>query len=265
MRNCILYILGAKKGFAPVNWTLATYTGFQRLYYIKGGRGRILLDDRNVLPFETNKLYLMPTGMRHCFETDPDDPIDHVYIDFFSTPPLVSDRPICYDLPDNSPLAHQAALMDSLIHIREDPDYAYPLDFGQISGAAPGSHEELLQIVYELLYTTLLLMSHERPLPFIDDDIVIDTLDFIQSHYAEPISVEQLAEQAGFNPIYFIRRFKKVMSITPYAYLRSYRLLRAKELLTSGETYASAAERVGYQNAVSLYNALRQKPEEPYR
>jgi len=68
--------------------------------------------------------------------------------------------------------------------------------------------------------------------------------------------VSDLSTRAGFEQNYFIRRFKNVMGVTPYAYLRSYRLLKARELMAGGCTVARAAELVGYENASSLSRAL---------
>lgn len=55
----------------------------------------------------------------------------------------------------------------------------------------------------------------------------------------------------------FIRRFRRVVGQTPYAYLRTYRLALARQALASGDTLTQAAEKVGYQDAASLSRALR--------
>ncbi len=75
------------------------------------------------------------------------------------------------------------------------------------------------------------VLSYEAPIPFASDTVVTNTLETIERNYMTPLSVNDLAAEAGFEVHHFIRRFKRIMGITPYAYLRSYRLIKAKELI----------------------------------
>lgn len=70
------------------------------------------------------------------------------------------------------------------------------------------------------------------------------------------VSINDIAAEQGFDVSYFIRRFKRVMCVTPYVYLRTYRLMRARELLADGASLERAALEVGYENASSLRRAL---------
>ena len=56
-------------------------------------------------------------------------------------------------------------------------------------------------------------------------------LDFIETHYAENISLEDMAESAGVSPKYFCRYFKEMSDKTPIEYLNYYRIERACEQL----------------------------------
>lgn len=53
--------------------------------------------------------------------------------------------------------------------------------------------------------------------------------------YAQPLDVPALARTAMMSPAHFSRRFRAVYSETPYSYLMSRRIERAKELLRRGE------------------------------
>lgn len=55
--------------------------------------------------------------------------------------------------------------------------------------------------------------------------------DFMAEHYAEQISVDDIAGYAAISKTYLIRLFKRHMQSTPYNYLLRYRITRAKELL----------------------------------
>lgn len=54
----------------------------------------------------------------------------------------------------------------------------------------------------------------------------------IQNHYADTISVSQLAQSIGFTTEYFCRTFKSVTGKTPVEYINSYRLQKAEHMLT---------------------------------
>ncbi|MCW2922888.1 MAG: helix-turn-helix transcriptional regulator [Thermoleophilia bacterium] len=57
--------------------------------------------------------------------------------------------------------------------------------------------------------------------------------DFVDSHFAEPIDVEEMARAAGFSKAHFSRMFKAEFGETPRAYLLTRRLERAASLLRS--------------------------------
>lgn len=58
---------------------------------------------------------------------------------------------------------------------------------------------------------------------------------FIDRHYAAPLTLEQISEEAGFSPYHFIRLFRAAYKRTPHQYLVQQRIERAKELLHSGD------------------------------
>jgi len=53
--------------------------------------------------------------------------------------------------------------------------------------------------------------------------------------YAEPLDVPALARTAMMSTAHFSRRFREAYSETPYSYLMTRRIERAKELLRRGE------------------------------
>lgn len=59
--------------------------------------------------------------------------------------------------------------------------------------------------------------------------------DQMDREYAEPLDVPALARTAMMSTAHFSRRFRAAYSETPYSYLMSRRIERAKELLRRGE------------------------------
>jgi transcriptional regulator GlxA family with amidase domain len=59
--------------------------------------------------------------------------------------------------------------------------------------------------------------------------------DRMDREYAEPLDVPALARTALMSPAHFSRRFREVYAETPYAYLMTRRIERAKALLRRGD------------------------------
>ena len=57
--------------------------------------------------------------------------------------------------------------------------------------------------------------------------------DLADSHYAEPLGVEDMARAAGLSRAHFIREFSRAFGDSPHAYLLTRRLERAAALLRS--------------------------------
>jgi len=59
--------------------------------------------------------------------------------------------------------------------------------------------------------------------------------DRMDREYAQPLDVPSLARTAFMSPAHFSRRFRAVYSETPYSYLMTRRIERAKALLRQGQ------------------------------
>ena len=69
---------------------------------------------------------------------------------------------------------------------------------------------------------------------------------FLEEHYAERISLDDLGRLAGLDKYYLLRAFTRVKGITPYRYLENVRIARAKALLETGVPPVEAALNAGF-------------------
>ena len=266
MKKLTLFIEQAAKGLAPPDWWQRNGKNIQRLFYIKGGKGWMIDESGERTPFIPGKIYVFSGNIQHNFVTGETDRIDHIYFDFISTPPIAASAPIVYDVPPGSALEELLKAVDSLLPDRLPSGSRFdgfrthgdiPRGFAQITDAPHGGEDEFKQLIYSLFETILTLLSYERELPLSNDAAVNAALSKIHEHYGDGISVETLAAEAGFEVNYFIRRFRNVVGVTPYSYLRRYRLAKARVLCSAGHTLAEVAEMVGYENPSSLSRALK--------
>lgn len=93
------------------------------------------------------------------------------------------------------------------------------------------------------------LFDLERNNAHVDDDI-IDAQHWLRRHYAEPVSMSELAARTGLRIRSFNRRFKLACGVTPGDFLQQTRIDQAKILLRDTNLkVAEIAVQVGYANA----------------
>jgi AraC-like DNA-binding protein len=69
--------------------------------------------------------------------------------------------------------------------------------------------------------------------------------DLIDRDYAQPLSVPAIARAALMSPAHFSRKFRAAYGETPYSYLMTRRIERAKALLRRGMTVTDTCFAVG--------------------
>ncbi|OQP57703.1 AraC family transcriptional regulator [Niastella vici] len=75
---------------------------------------------------------------------------------------------------------------------------------------------------------------------------------FIDTHYAEPIDLDNIADEANFSKFHFIKLFKNIYHKTPHQYLISVRIEKAMELLRSGTPVSIVCYAVGFESLSSF-------------
>lgn len=78
--------------------------------------------------------------------------------------------------------------------------------------------------------------------------------EFINRHYAEHISLEQISQYASLSKSSLLRAFTKSKGITPYRYLITVRINNAKKLLEQGVLPVDAAFKTGFSDQSHFTN-----------
>lgn len=74
----------------------------------------------------------------------------------------------------------------------------------------------------------------------------------IEDHYAENISLEQLAQLVNLSPFHLLRTFRNIVGMPPHAYLTQMRINQAKRLLAVGTPITDVALHVGFADQSHL-------------
>ena len=126
------------------------------------------------------------------------------------------------------------------------------------SGQLP--HETYLsEKLYALLMTCLSGCS-DPDAAVRENDPIYAVIQYIRAHYADALTLEDMAQQASMSKYHFSRQFKESCGYSPHEFLIMTRLNRAKYLLTSTELPVSRiAREVGYQNAATFSSVFAER------
>lgn len=85
-------------------------------------------------------------------------------------------------------------------------------------------------------------------------------IGYIHAHFAEPLSIGDIARAAGVNSGYFTRFFKATAGVPPRRYLTEVRFERAKELIrTSRKSMTQIAAECGFADQSHMTNIFRRR------
>ncbi|MEK5237143.1 AraC family transcriptional regulator [Paenibacillus sp. FSL L8-0470] len=214
---------------------------FNRLYFIDGGEGKVILNGQAHYP-RPGQLMIMPAGSTQTTETSPDNPYkryfchfdahigewplfhtgNKLYICDVAEPDAIREifTEMITRFPEEnllSTMRNQAALLHLLALCLEDGGYS---DF-----------------MGELAHT-----NGQRQLA--------NVLQYIEQRLTQPMEVEELAELVHLHPNYFIPYFKKYMGVPPMHYVQLKRMELAKRQLSySTSSISDIAAQVGMELA----------------
>lgn len=123
-----------------------------------------------------------------------------------------------------------------------------------------GDYREILRL-YVGLIMQYLARAVERARSELENRdpayIIAVTLEYVDKHFTENISQEELAERFRYNSAYFSRMFKKHRGENLSDYITKKRIELAAQLLESTDLSAEQiSERVGYRSKPQFYNTF---------
>ncbi len=88
----------------------------------------------------------------------------------------------------------------------------------------------------------------------VNNKMISQAIEYLNTHFSEPVTVEELSEYVGFSKYYFCRSFKQVTGKTVVDYLNHLRCLNAKRLILSGQYNISESARLSGFNNLSYFS-----------
>ena len=87
--------------------------------------------------------------------------------------------------------------------------------------------------------------------------IIAPVLDYLTEHFAEDISLAELAALAGVDRFHLLRAFRRCLGLPPHLYQTQLRLRHAKRLMLTGEPPSMAAVAAGFADQSHLIRKFK--------
>lgn len=127
-----------------------------------------------------------------------------------------------------------------------------PLHQMLMSGSCEFEKEELLLFLISTLINKY-SQPFEQYIPECSQEIE-RACAFMEQHYTEHIYLDQIGKYVGLSKSTLLRAFTKSKGVTPYRYLETIRINKAKKLLEQGVTPIEAAMQTGFSDQSHFTN-----------
>ncbi|MBN1978680.1 MAG: substrate-binding domain-containing protein [Anaerolineae bacterium] len=101
-------------------------------------------------------------------------------------------------------------------------------------------------------------LAHKAKLNVETQQAVRKAMAYVHTHFAEQVSLAEIAAHVGLSEQHLIRCFRKEVGITPIDYLKRYRIRQAKALLEAGEkSITEVALEIGFSDGSYFARVFR--------
>lgn len=228
------------------------------IIYIKKGRGTVSVDFRTYMVTGPSIVLILP-GQLHSIEQYDKESMEYENIIFHPGMLIPKNMDSC-SKDFIQPLIRGQITVPTLF----TPVYPYyedvvaPIDAcDEISKTKPQGYELYIKSMLFQFFFVLNNRCRNLTQPAKDRktlDKMKIVIKYVENHYAEKITIAQIADVVGFSESHFMRYFKETMDTSFIEYLKDYRLAMAARLLqASDSSILEVSEEVGFEN-LSYFN-----------
>ncbi len=223
-------------------------------HYVISGRGYLSSTDSSGIEhhyyLSENQGFLICPGQVNTYYADDNDPWEYTWLEFdglrvneyLHIANLTKDSPIYK--PTSTDLGEK--VRNEMLYITHHSDH----DALDLIG-------HLYLFLSNLTYSSISSDQRQRP-GSMKDYYIREVINYIEQHYYEPITVEQMAASCNLNRSYFTRIFKKATQSSPQDFLIKYRMTKASEFLkVTNYSIGKISELVGYPNQLYFSKAFK--------
>ena len=228
-------------------WVNTVPSVINRLYYIKGGKGSYL-EDGVMYPLEVGKLYFIPSYAGISTFTDESAPLNHVFVNYKLTPPVVSNKVFAIDVSNSPKLKAATEIFCELCHEN--------VNFRLHTEEELQNFEKDINLLSAITaYLTESAIEAHPDYVLSNPDIIL-ALNIIHSSLKEKLTVAEIAKRLNISTDGFIRKFTRYVGETPYSYIKKLKTRTALTMKAEGMKLDEIADACGYSDASALLHAI---------
>lgn len=210
------------------------------LLFCEQGEGRIYIG-RESHPFVSGKIYPLAPGENYQLEHDRPNALKYIVLHYDAIHMVTGDpelytRPL-FEIRDRLNGFSPAQISGMLDLLHSGRQYRTDAEYSRLNVQ--------FHKLMELIVTRYTLPKTEQS----PEARVQGTIQYVDEHYAQDISVQKLARLANLRPAQFTALFRQITGRKPLEYLNYVRIEQAKEWLAlSDEPLRDIASRVGFRD-----------------
>ena len=224
-------------------------------HYVISGKGTLVSVNSSGInkthSLSAGKGFLASPGQIVTYYADKDEPWEYAWLEFDGI--MVRVYLLNAGLDINSPIyvpktfAMSCQVRDEILYIAKNSD-----------AAALNLIGHLYLFMDSLISTSV--RQHSKPGGKVKDFYIKESLTYIEQHYHENITVEDMANICGLNRSYFGKMFRESTGFSPQEFIIHVRMSKASELLKSTDkTIGEISVLVGYPNQLHFSRAFKNK------
>ena len=221
------------------DWHSVPHThSHMELFYIVGGKGQFLIEDR-LYPVSANNLVIITPNVTHTEVSLNAQPLEYIVLGIDGVELTTggnSNGQFC--ILDHFESAEVSSCLRNILREMELKHTGYT-DICQ-------AYMEIL--IIRLMRNTVLAVQSEPQLTTGNRQCAA-VRRYIDLHFKEPLTLELLAQEAHMNKFYLSHAFKREYGISPISYMISRRISESKYLLTETDlSMSQIAQLLGFSS-----------------
>ena len=220
---------------------------YMELFYITGGKGQFLIRDQ-IYPVDTKDLVMINPNVPHTESGVNSKPLEYIVLGISGV-----------ELAGNGSFNGQFLVLDDL----ENKELTACIHniLREMEQKNPG-YEDVCQAYVEILIIRLMrniALSAGEELQRSSDNTQCATVKrYMDLHFKESLTLEQLAAEAHMNKFYLAHAFKREYGVSPINYLISLRIQESKYLLSETDiTMSQIAQILGFSSPSYFSHVFR--------
>ena len=216
------------------------------IHYIISGKG-IYEKNGRIFHLEAGDCFLVYPNEECMYQADDREPWDYSWVGFagVDAQPIINAAGFTPEEPVLRQLQNGDTLDRQIHHIYD------------LRGNTLASSVEMSGRLYTAL-ACLLKNSDMRTVNNSYSDYVKAALDFMQSHYSYPISIQEVADYVGVSRSHLFRAFEQCLNQSPKEYLTSLRIEAACRMLDDTSLSVTViANSLGFDNSLYFSKVFR--------